>query len=102
MKQIHSYAVYILKCADSSYYTGMTNNVERRMREHIDGTVAECYTFSRRPLGLVFVEYYQFVHDAIGREKQIKGWSRKKKEALIMGDIDELKRLAKNRVGCSD
>ena len=99
MKQHHCYTVYILKCADGSYYTGVTNDMERRFQEHEKDIDAKCYTFSRRPLALVFAEPYQFVNEAIAREKQIKGWSRGKKEALIRGDIEELMRLAKNRVG---
>jgi len=101
MKLHHNYYVYILCCADSSYYTGMTNDLERRLQEHTEGLLPLCYTFKRRPLELVYSEHYRQVNDAIAREKQIQRWSRKKKEALIKGDIDELKRLAKNRVGNS-
>ena len=97
MKQYHVYYVYILKCSDNSYYTGVTNNVDRRLQEHSDGIDPKCYTFSRRPLDVVLIESYQFIKDAITREKQIKRWSRKKKEALIDGDMKELKSLSKNR-----
>ncbi len=76
----HAYHVYILLCSDGSYYTGVTNNLNRRLEEHNIGLVPTCYTFKRRPLQLKFTESYQFVNEAIAREKQIKGWSRKKRK----------------------
>ena len=91
---MHKYSVYILKCSDNSYYTGITNELYRRMNEHTNGLIAGCYTFNRRPLTLVFQQDFHFVEQAIAFEKQIKGWSRKKKEALIEGDIDLIKVLA--------
>jgi len=90
-----SYFVYIMECSDRSYYTGVTNNVEKRINEHLYGLDNNCYTFSRRPLKLKFVEEFSDINDAIEREKQIKGWSRKKKEALIQRDYDKLVRYAK-------
>lgn len=101
MKSRQVYFVYILLCADGSYYTGMTNSLDRRIAEHENGIDPACYTFTRRPVVLKYCIDYQYVNDAIRREKQIKGWSRKKKEALIKGDFDELIRLAKRR-GKSD
>jgi putative endonuclease len=95
MKLVHSYYVYILLCADGFYYTGITSNIERRLDEHNMGSDPSCYTFSRRPITLKYTEHFQYVNDAIRREKQIKGWSRKKKQALIDGDYDVLIRLAK-------
>ena len=95
MKFRHAYYVYILLCADGSYYTGLTNNMDKRMAEHNEGAFEACYTFSRRPLVLKYFDYFQDVNAAILKEKQIKGWTRKKKEALINGDFDELVRLAK-------
>lgn len=91
---MHKYSVYILKCSDNNYYTGITNEFYRRMNEHINGLIPSCYTFNRRPLTLVFYQDFHFVQQAIVFEKQIKGWSRKKKEALIEGNIDLLKVLA--------
>jgi len=85
-----TYYVYILKCADNSYYTGVTDDLEKRINEHQYGTDPKSYTYNRRPVTLVFVEYFQNPIDAISREKQIKGWSRKKKEALINGEWDKL------------
>jgi putative endonuclease len=68
------------------------------LKSIIPGVYPSCYTYSRRPLVLKYTEIYHLVYDAIAREKQIKGWSRKKKEALINENYDELKRLSKNRM----
>ena len=91
MKQ---YFVYILKCSDNSYYTGMTNNIERRLLEHQNGINKECYTFGKRPLDLVFYTEFNEVQQAIAFEKQVKGWSRKKKEAIINDKWEDLKKLS--------
>ena len=88
--------VYILKCSDSSYYIGITNNLERRFNEHCESMDEKSYTFNRRPLKLVYYEHFLSPMQAIKREKQLKGWSRKKKEALINGNIELLKELAKS------
>jgi putative endonuclease len=90
-----TYYVYILKCSDGSYYIGITNNVERRVYEHQAGLVPKCYTHNRWPLKCVFAQDFNDVGLAIQTEKQIKVWSRKKKEALIRGDYKNLKILAK-------
>jgi putative endonuclease len=89
-----NYYVYILKCSDSSYYTGITNGLERRFMEHEEGIYAECYTFSRRPLEIVFCQIYADVLQAIAMEKRIKKWSRRKKEAIILDKWDMLNELA--------
>lgn len=89
------YYVYILKCADNSYYTGISNDVERRLSEHMEGKNPDSYTFSRRPLELVYCEYFTDPKQAIAFEKQVKGWSRAKKEALITGDWNKIVELAK-------
>ena len=96
MKQGHHYYVYILECSDKSYYTGVTNNLERRLWEHETGFNAKCYTFKRRPVLLKYSIHATDIKQAILWEKQIKGWSRKKKEALFREDWEEIKRLAKN------
>ena len=92
MKQ---YFVYILLCSDSSYYTGITNDLDRRFYEHQSGEDKGCYTFKRRPLKLVFYEDFPDVNQAIAFEKQVKGWRRAKKEALINGDWHLLPELSK-------
>ncbi|MDQ6472138.1 GIY-YIG nuclease family protein [Flavobacterium sp. LHD-80] len=88
------YYVYILKCSDNSYYTGFTNNIERRLNEHNYGLNVTCYTFDRRPLELVFYTEFNDVNQAIAFEKQVKGWSRKKKEAIINDKWEDLEKLS--------
>ncbi len=89
------YYTYILKCSDQFYYLGVTNDVERRLVEHQEGINSTCYTYSRRPLELVYFEKFIDILQAIAREKQLKGWSRKKKEALIEEREFSLKQLSK-------
>jgi putative endonuclease len=89
--------VYILKCLDGSYYTGVTSNLESRMFEHNSGFHPESYTSSRRPLELVFYCEFTDINLAIDKEKQIKRWSRAKKEALINGEFEALVNLAKKK-----
>lgn len=91
------YYVYILKCSDNSYYTGITSDIERRYIEHKTGLQKNCYTYRRRPLTLEFVEEFQDVIQAIYFEKQIKGWTRAKKQALINGDFGRLQMLSECR-----
>lgn len=83
-----------MKCSDDSYYTGITNDIDRRLYEHQCGYQLDKYTYSRRPLELVFCTNFPDPNQAIAFEKQIKGWSRKKKEAIINDNWDELKSLA--------
>jgi putative endonuclease len=89
--------VYILRCADGSYYVGSTRDtsVERRVSEHTMGMNPASYTFRRRPVTLVFSEEFQQITDAIAAERRIKGWTRAKKEALIRGDWARVSQLAK-------
>ena len=85
--------MYILQCADGSYYTGSTNNLEFRLNQHWKGKGAN-HTKNRLPLKLLYVEKFKRVQDAFYREKQVQGWGRKKKEALIRNMPEELHRLA--------
>jgi putative endonuclease len=85
--------VYILKCSDNSYYTGMTSDLDGRIYEHEHGLL-KGYTSKRRPVKLVWHEEFYDVWDAIGAERQIKGWRREKKEALINGRYDLLPKLS--------
>ena len=94
MKQSY---VYILKCSDGSYYTGVTSNITKRVYEHQVGYYPNCFTASKRPIQLVFYCEFTDINLAIEKEKQIKKWSRVKKEALINGDFDALVKLAKKR-----
>lgn len=88
------YYVYILKCSDNSYYTGITNDIERRYNEHCFDSNKRSYTYDKRPLELVFCTEFNDVNQAISFEKQVKGWSRKKKEAIINDKWEELKKLS--------
>ncbi len=89
--------VYIVECADGSYYTGLTKQgVEARVWEHNQG-VYKGYTSKRLPVKLVFCETYDRITDAIARERQIKGWNRKKKEALIAYAYESLPELSKRK-----
>lgn len=90
------YYVYILKCSDGSYYTGITNNVEKRLAEHNSDSAITSYTYKRRPVELVYCQEFNDVKQVIELEKQIKGWSRRKKEALINEDWEKLKFYSKN------
>ena len=90
------YYVYIVKCSDNSYYTGMSNCIDRRLFEHNSGRNPDCYTFIRRPVVLVWFESFSDPTQAIMIEKKIKGWSRRKKEALINEDWDKLVQYSKN------
>ena len=85
--------MYILRCSDGSYYTGHTDDLEKRLVAHMRGDFSG-YTLNRRPVDLVFAQDFSSRDEAFERERQIKGWSRKKKEALIKGDWDMLKALA--------
>ena len=89
--------LYILKCSDDSYYTGVTSNLTQRMYQHESAFYPDCYTASRRPLVLVFYAEFTNIGFAIDKEKQIKKWSRAKKEALINGEYDALPNLAKKK-----
>ncbi|VXB53105.1 conserved hypothetical protein [Flavobacterium sp. 9AF] len=89
--------VYILKCSDNTYYTGVISNLSQRIFQHENGIFQDCYTFNRRPILLVFYAEFTDITIAIQKEKQIKKWSRAKKEALILGEFDDLPNLAKKK-----
>lgn len=82
--------VYILECSDGSYYTGVTNNIEKRLKDHERGYLRGCYTFERRPVQLIYLRGFESAYKAIAFEKQVKGWTRAKKKALIQNNITEL------------
>ena len=85
--------MYILKCTDGSYYTGSTKNLELRLQQHQMGEGAN-YTKRRLPVDLVYFEEFQRIDEAFYREKQVQGWSRKKKKALINGQLEDLPKYA--------
>ena len=86
--------MYILKCADDSYYVGSTRNLELRFVQHQSGKGSR-YTSGRLPVELVYAEEYDKITDAYAREKQVQNWSRAKREALIHGKPELLPALAK-------
>lgn len=85
--------MYILECSNGAYYTGSTNNLELRIRQHQNGEGAN-FTKKHLPIRLVYYEEFQRIDEAFYREKQVQGWSRMKKEALINGFVDKLHILA--------
>ncbi len=99
MERIEGHAmcfVYILKCNDGSLYVGSTHNVEKRLIAHNLGKGA-LFTAQRRPVRLVYKETFENIEDALKRERQIKKWSRAKKEALLDGDYSALRNLSKRK-----
>lgn len=88
--------IYILKCNDGTYYTGSTNNLEKRVTQHQTGS-GSLYTSSRLPVTLMYYEEFTSIRQAFLREKQIQGWSRKKKEALIKNNLELLPLLSKSK-----
>ena len=90
--------IYILLCKDGSYYTGITRrSIDERISEHENGIDIFCYTYHRRPVKLVYSCEFDRIDEAIATERQIKGWSRAKKQALINGQFERLPELSKNR-----
>lgn len=94
---MYFYYVYILKCSDDSFYTGITSDLEKRYQEHVYGKYKDCYTYRRRPLELKFHETFNDVLQAIYFEKKIKRWTRAKKQSLIDGNYDMLQILSECR-----
>jgi len=86
--------LYILQCCDGTYYTGSTKSLEKRLDQHQSGLGAN-YTKKKLPVKLIYFEVYSRIDEAFYREKQIQGWSRKKKEALMNGESYLLSKLAK-------
>lgn len=92
-----TFYVYILECADKTFYTGITSNLTKRLESHQWGTYEGSYTSTRRPVKLVFHCEFTDPNMAIETEKQIKKWSQAKKKALIVGENDKLPNLAKKK-----
>lgn len=86
---------YIVRCTDASYYVGHTDDLEKRISDHNSGGLS-AYTRKRRPVRLVSAEELQTREEALAREKQLQGWSRAKKEALIAGNWERLKLLSRS------
>lgn len=97
MARDHNYFVYIIECADGLYYTGVTNNIERRIAEHNEGLNPKSFTFKRRPVTLKYYQHFTYINKAIESEKQLKGWSRRKKEALFIENWEAIKEISKRK-----
>jgi predicted GIY-YIG superfamily endonuclease len=91
-----AFYAYLLRCADGSYYAGHTDNLEQRIAQHQAGALGG-YTARRRPVVLLWSDAFQTRDDAFAVERQLKGWSRAKKAALIAGDWPRISELAKSR-----
>jgi predicted GIY-YIG superfamily endonuclease len=91
---IMSFFVYILQCSDGTFYTGHTDDLDKRLYEH-QINAHSCYTSTRLPVNLIYYEIFNSRDEAIIAEQQIKGWSRAKKQALINGNFKQVKFLAK-------
>ena len=92
-----SFFVYMLKCSDKSFYIGHTDNIEKRISEHEEGTYPCCYTKARLPVKTVFIQRFTTRHEAFSAERKIKKWSRAKKEALIRKDWNKISLLAQRK-----
>ena len=92
-----SYYVYILLCSDGLTYTGITDNIDRRVAEHQNGLIKTAFTYRRRPVKLILQQEFHDVLEAIYFEKKIKKWSAQKKLALANGDLDLLQILSECR-----
>jgi putative endonuclease len=96
-----SACLYMLRCADGSYYVGTTRgSLDKRIAEHQAGAF-DGYTARRRPVALVFDRYFDRAEDAVAAERQVKGWRREKKEALIRGDYQALPELSRRRTAAA-
>jgi putative endonuclease len=91
------FVVYMLRCVDGSFYVGQTDQLEIRLVQHHDGAFPACYTFEKRPVELVWFEEFVSRDEALNRERQIKGWSRKKKIALMDQDWARVSAWSKGR-----
>ena len=94
---MYSYYVYILLCSDGLTYTGITNDLSRRLEEHQNGNKPKSFTYKRRPVELIFQQDFNDVLQAIWFEKKIKKWSSKKKLALSRGEFDLIQILSECR-----
>lgn len=94
---MNSFFVYMLLCSDGSYYIGHTDNIEKRISEHEQGAYRCCYTKSRLPVNVVFVQRFTSRHEAFAAERKMKKWSRAKKEALSRSDWERVSELSQRR-----
>ena len=93
---------YILECSDGSYYVGSTIDLERRLWQHNNDPDGPAYTKRRRPARVVWSAQYDSIEQAFAYEKQIQGWARRKREALIRGDFELLPDLSSRQTSSTD
>ncbi len=86
----------MLLCSDGTFYIGSTSNLTKRISEHETGALSNSYTYSRRPVQLVWSQEFSTHEEAFAFERQIKGWSRAKKKALIRDDWEEIHRIVRD------
>ena len=91
-----TFFTYLLRCNDGSYYAGHTDDLDLRLAQHQTGALGG-YTARRLPVTLIWSQAFPTREEAFNAERQIKGWSRAKKEALVAGDWDRVSKLARNR-----
>lgn len=89
--------VYILRCNDGSYYVGSTTNLEERLRQHNDDVLGAAYTRRRRPVVLIWHAEFSSIAEAYSVEKQVQGWSRRKREALMRGEFELLPEVSRRK-----
>jgi predicted GIY-YIG superfamily endonuclease len=94
-----AYFVYILRCADGTYYTGYTGNLPQRYKQHQSGAIPRSYTKSRRPVELVWAGEFETKEEARSNEKKIKRWSTERKEVLIREDEVQTTQIFENEGG---
>ena len=90
---MRKYFVYMLLCADDSFYVGISNDPDRRVWQHNEGIDEKCYTYSRRPVRIVHSSEFDYVDQAIDWEKHLKHWSRAKKRALANNDWEGIHKI---------
>ena len=95
---MRKYHVYMLQCSDGSFYIGITNDLDLRVWQHNEGFDIHCYTYLRRPATLVYATEFDDPNDAITWEKKLKGWSRKKKQALADNNWGKIQVLSKRKL----
>ncbi|MDE2024218.1 MAG: GIY-YIG nuclease family protein [Gammaproteobacteria bacterium] len=90
------FTLYVLECADGTFYIGHTDNLSRRLQQHEQSKV-DAYTARRLPLKLIHAEEFESRYEALTMERKLKGWSRAKKQAYMSGDWEAVAKLAKGK-----
>jgi putative endonuclease len=100
---MNNFFVYFLKCNDGSYHINHAgHNIKEKIMAQKQGLMPDCYTYTKRPVELIYFEAYETLQEALKKEKQYRGWSRAKKEALMAGDFELIKQLSKKKFKKTD